>query len=77
MVISKQDIINVKNNISDHIIKTPVLSFELINKICNCEVFFKCENFQSSGSFKYRAALNAIKNLPIKFKKTGIITHSS
>lgn len=77
MVISKHDIINVKNNINNHIVKTPVLSFELINKICNCEVFFKCENFQSSGSFKYRAALNAIKNLPIKFKKTGIITHSS
>ena len=77
MVISKQDIINVKNNINNHIIKTPVLSFDMINEICNCEVFFKCENFQLSGSFKYRAALNAINNLPIKFKERGIITHSS
>ena len=41
------------------------------------QVFFKCENFQSSGSFKYRAALNAIKSIPNDFKKRGVITHSS
>ena len=73
----KQNIIEVKSNIDKYLIKTPVLRFDLIDSLCNSEVFFKCENFQHTGSFKYRAALNAIKNIPYDFKKRGVITHSS
>ena len=62
MVISKQDIINVKNNINNYIIKTPVLSFELINKICDCEVFFKCENLNDLSLFlkEFRSEKNIL-----------------
>ena len=40
-------------------------------------VFVKCENFQRTGSFKFRGAWNCISQIPIKEKRKGIIAHSS
>ena len=68
---------SVINDLQKFVINTPVLRFDFIDSLCNCNVFFKCENFQRTGSFKYRAAINAIKNMPIEFRQTGVITHSS
>ena len=68
---------SVINDLQKFVINTPVLRFDFIDSLCNCNVFFKCENFQRTGSFKYRAAINAIKNMPVEFKQTGVITHSS
>ncbi len=73
----RHNIIDIKNNIDKYLINTPVLRFDFIDSLCNSEVYFKCENFQHTGSFKYRAALNAIKSIPNDFKKRGVITHSS
>mgnify|MGYP005730686201 FL=1 len=77
MSFDRLDIISVKNKIDKYLINTPVLRFDFVDSLCNCEVFFKCENFQHTGSFKYRAALNAIKSIPDSYKKRGVITHSS
>ena len=77
MSYDRLDIISVKNKIDKYLINTPVLRFDFVDSLCNCEVFFKCENFQHTGSFKYRAALNAIKSIPDSYKKRGVITHSS
>ena len=77
MNISKKSLDKVKSSISEHIINTPVLTNKDVNSICDSEVFFKCENFQKSGSFKFRAATNAILNLNETDKKSGVITHSS
>jgi len=77
MSITKQNIIDARFSISEHIVRTPVLRFSYIDSLCGCNVFFKCENFQHTGSFKYRAAINAIKSIPSEFKKRGVITHSS
>ena len=77
MNISKKSLDKVKSSISEHIINTPVLTNKEVNSICDSEVFFKCENFQKSGSFKFIAATNAILNLNEKDKKSGVITHSS
>ena len=77
MNISKKSLDKVKSSISEHIIKTPVLTNKEVNSICDSEVFFKCENFQKSGSFKFRAATNAILNLNETDKKSGVITNSS
>ena len=68
---------SVINDLQKFVINTPVLRFDFIDSLCNCNVFFKCENFQRTGSFKYRAAINAIKNMPVEFRQTGVITHSS
>ena len=77
MNFTQQNISDVRNDISKYVIRTPVLRFDFIDSLCGCNVFFKCENFQHTGSFKYRAAINAIKNIPPQFKNRGVITHSS
>ena len=77
MNFTQQNISDVRNDISKYVIRTPVLRFDFIDSLCGCNVFFKCENFQHTGSFKYRAAINAIKNIPPQFKARGVITHSS
>jgi threonine dehydratase len=48
-----------------------------LNKIFGCELFFKCENFQKVGAFKFRGATNAVLSLSDKEKKYGVVTHSS
>jgi len=56
---------------------TPVLSSESINGICSCSIYFKCENFQKVGAFKYRGATNAVLSLSENEAKNGVATHSS
>lgn len=56
---------------------TPVLTSQSINDLTGCTVFFKCENFQRVGAFKFRGAYNAISRLTEAEKAAGVITHSS
>jgi threonine dehydratase len=57
--------------------KTTLLHSASIDSIVGAEVFFKCENFQKAGSFKYRGATNAILRLSDNEKEAGVATHSS
>jgi threo-3-hydroxy-L-aspartate ammonia-lyase len=57
--------------------RTPVLTSRLINERTNSQVFFKCENFQRTGSFKFRGAYNALSQLSEAQKQRGVITFSS
>lgn len=57
--------------------KTPVLQSFFFNQRTEAELFFKCENFQKVGAFKFRGAFNAISQLTEYDGKKGIITHSS
>ena len=45
--------------------------------ILNCELFFKCENFQKVGAFKFRGATNAVLSLSPEEREMGVVTHSS
>ncbi len=63
--------------IKPYISQTPVLSSQNLNEILGAELFFKCENFQKTGSFKIRGATNAVFSLSEAAVKQGIITHSS
>ncbi|MCP4715711.1 MAG: pyridoxal-phosphate dependent enzyme, partial [Deltaproteobacteria bacterium] len=71
------DIEEAHQRISHCIHKTPVLSSSSINRMCHAEIFFKCENFQKSGSFKIRGATNAVLSLSDIEASHGVITHSS
>ncbi|MBP8960017.1 MAG: pyridoxal-phosphate dependent enzyme [Bacteroidales bacterium] len=71
------DIIQSYKRINPFIHRTPVMTSKQINKIFGGELFFKCENFQKTGSFKFRGATNAVLQLNDKEKKQGVITHSS
>jgi threonine dehydratase len=57
--------------------RTPVLTSQSINRILGCEIFFKCENFQKVGAFKFRGATNAVFNLSDDEAQRGVCTHSS
>jgi threonine dehydratase len=63
--------------IKPYVHKTPVLTSTLINKIAGAELFFKCENFQKVGAFKFRGAINAILQLTEEERIRGVATHSS
>lgn len=57
--------------------KTPVLTSKTVNDHTNSQVFFKCENFQRAGSFKFRGAYNALAQLSEEQKQQGVLTFSS
>ncbi|MHC5596967.1 MAG: threo-3-hydroxy-L-aspartate ammonia-lyase [Nostoc sp.] len=57
--------------------RTPVLTSRIVNDRTNSQVFFKCENFQRTGSFKFRGAYNALSQLPILERQRGVLTFSS
>lgn len=57
--------------------KTPLLSSTTFNHLTNNEVYFKAENFQRIGAFKFRGAYNKIASLTEEERKRGIIAHSS
>jgi threonine dehydratase len=57
--------------------RTPVLTSTSINKIVGGEIYFKCENFQKVGAFKFRGACNAVFSLSESEAKKGVATHSS
>jgi threonine dehydratase len=57
--------------------KTPLLSSQTFNQLTNNDVYFKAENFQRIGAFKFRGAYNKIASLTDNERKRGIIAHSS
>jgi threonine dehydratase len=63
--------------IKPYIHRTPVLSSRSINTMMGCELFFKCENFQKVGAFKFRGATNAVFSLSEMEAAAGVGTHSS
>ncbi len=56
---------------------TPVMVSGTLNRLLGAEVYFKCENFQKTGAFKFRGAYNSISQLSKAEKERGIITFSS
>ena len=57
--------------------RTPTLTCETIDRLAGRRVYFKCENLQKTGSFKYRGATNAVQALADDVAARGVVTHSS
>jgi threonine dehydratase len=74
---SLSDIQAAHSRIRPYIHWTPVLSSQLLNEHFDCELVFKCENFQKVGAFKFRGATNAVLSLSTQEKSRGVVTHSS
>ncbi len=74
---SCESIINASQRISPFVHRTPVMTSMNIDKTLSMRLFFKCENFQKIGAFKYRGATNAIQQLTSKQLQHGVATHSS
>lgn len=71
------DIIEAAGRIKPYAHRTPVLQSLWFNNQTGAELFFKCENFQKVGAFKFRGACNAVMKLTDSDGKKGIVTHSS
>jgi threonine dehydratase len=74
---SLSDIQAAHVRIRSFIHRTPILTSTAINEIADCEIFFKCENFQKVGAFKARGAANAVMKLSPEERAKGVATHSS
>jgi len=72
-----KDIQQAHSRIERFVHHTQILTSESINDIIGARIFFKCENFQKVGAFKYRGATNAILSLNEKEAMKGVATHSS
>lgn len=76
-IITLTDIEEAATLIQDKAHRTPVLSCRTLDRIAHARLFFKCENFQKVGAFKFRGALNAVLHLDEAEKGRGVATHSS
>src|SRR5207248_10964877 len=57
--------------------RTPVMTSETLDRLAGRRVYFKCENLQKVGAFKYRGATNAVRKLSAAAAAKGVVTHSS
>jgi len=57
--------------------RTPVQTSSSLDALSGATLFFKCENFQKGGAYKFRGAFNALRALPIEQSARGVVTHSS
>lgn len=71
------DIEKAHELIKPYIHRTPVLTSMSINEITGGDLYFKCENLQKVGAFKFRGACNAVFSLTDEQAARGVCTHSS
>jgi len=57
--------------------RTPVLTSRSLDAMAGAHLFFKCENLQRAGAFKFRGATNAVFSLSDDEARRGVLTHSS
>ncbi len=57
--------------------RTPVMTSRQFDERTGTRAFFKCENFQRMGAFKFRGAYNALARLPAEAARRGVVAFSS
>ncbi|HLW93293.1 MAG TPA: threo-3-hydroxy-L-aspartate ammonia-lyase [Roseiarcus sp.] len=72
-----EDVSRAAERIAGAAHRTPVLASRTANERIGAELFFKCENFQRGGAFKFRGAYNAIAALSPEQRRRGVVTYSS
>lgn len=72
-----KDVTEAHQRILPYLNKTPVLTSRTINELTGAQFYFKCENFQRMGAFKFRGAINALSQFTTEQRKMGVVTFSS
>ena len=67
------DVAAAAARIADYANKTPVMTSRTVNEEFGAEVFFKCENFQRMGAFKFRGAMNALRQFTPQQRAAGVV----
>ncbi len=77
LAISFDDIERAQKRIAGVARRTPVLTSTTANEMVGARLFFKCENFQRMGAFKFRGAFNAVSQLTPEQHANGVVAFSS
>ncbi|CNE94761.1 threo-3-hydroxy-L-aspartate ammonia-lyase [Yersinia nurmii] len=77
LAIEYDDIVQAHQRIADEVVKTPVFTSATADVQTGASLFFKCENFQHMGAFKFRGAYNALAQLTPEQQERGVVTFSS
>jgi threonine dehydratase len=77
LAVSFTDVEAAASRSQNQVHRTPVITSTTVNRLTQSQVFFKCENFQRTGSFKFRGALNALAQLSTEQRRQGVLTYSS
>lgn len=76
-MISKTDIEQAYQKIRGAIVRTPIVYSQKLSDLCGCRMFLKLENFQMTGSFKERGALNKLLSLSPQERGKGVVAASA
>jgi len=77
MTLSFSDIQAAATRIAGIAHRTPVLTSRTADAATGAQLFFKCENFQRAGAFKFRGACNALARFTPAQRAAGVLTYSS
>jgi len=71
------DVADAATRIAGHAHRTPVLTSSTADAELGARIFFKCENFQRMGAFKFRGAYNALARFDDRQRASGVVAFSS
>jgi threonine dehydratase len=74
---SLEDVRTAAARIADWVRRTPVMTCATLDRLAGRSLFFKCEQWQRAGAFKFRGAANAVLKLTSADADRGVVTHSS
>ena len=77
MIINFADIERAAARIAAQVVRTPVLRSAYLDDLTGARLWFKCENLQRAGAFKFRGACNAVLALADEVAARGVVTHSA
>jgi threonine dehydratase len=75
--VSYQDVVDASLALDGSAHRTPVLTSRTVDRLTGARVFFKCENLQRGGAFKFRGAYNALSRLAPAERHAGVVAYSS
>ena len=75
--VSHADIAAAAKRLEGHARRTPVMTSRTVDARTGAQIFFKCENFQRMGAFKFRGAFNALSQLTPQQRGGGVLAFSS
>ncbi|WP_419689471.1 threo-3-hydroxy-L-aspartate ammonia-lyase [Burkholderia theae] len=71
------DVAAAAARLAGHAHRTPVMTSRTIDEALGAQVFFKCENLQRMGAFKFRGAFNALSRFDAEQRRHGVVAFSS
>ncbi|SCW01594.1 LAFE_0E03092g1_1 [Lachancea fermentati] len=77
MTVTYKDVAKASDRIKNYVNHTPVLTSRTLNEKLEAQCFFKCENFQRVGAFKFRGDMNTLLSLSDREREAGVVAFSS